>query len=102
MLIDRNFLTNKISNYQKHIKQKVNFIKVRNIENVNLNTTEYLLIDFRISSTVVDNNSIIINFIKHFYVVDNLKIKMLLNNNIFGFKQMILDIFKKQLIIESC
>lgn len=102
MLINCNFLTNEMLNYQKHVKQKVNFIKIRDIENINFNTIEYLLINFRILNTIVDDNLIIINFIKHFYVVDNLKIKILLSNNILEFEQIILNIFKKQLIIESC
>ena len=35
-----------------------------------------------------------INFTRHVYIVDNLKIKMFMNNNIFDLKKIIIDLNK--------
>ena len=75
---------------------------MRDIDDVNFIVVEYLFVDFRILNTVVDDTSIVINFIKHFYIVDNLKIKMLFNNNIFKLEQITLNIIKKKFIIKNC
>ena len=71
---------------------------MRNINDVNFIIVEYLFVNFRILNTIVDDTSIVIDFIKHFYIVDNLKIKILFNNNIFEFKQITLNIVKKNLL----
>ena len=101
-LIDRDFLTREISNYKKHVKTKNKAIKIRDIENTNFSIVKYLLIDFRISSTAIDDNSIIVTFIKHLYIVNNLKIKLLINNDILKSKQIVLNIIKKKTTINNC
>ena len=101
-LTNRDFLNQKMLDYEKLMKRRNNVIKIRNIENVNLNINEYLFVNFRIFEVAIDDNFVVINFIKHFYIVDNLKIKMLLDNDILKFEQMILNIFKKRIIIENC
>ena len=92
--IDRDYLTEKMSNYKTHVK-KINVIKVRDIDDVNLSIIECLSITFRISNTVVDDNFAIAIFIKHVYIVDDLKTKVLLNNDILESKQIVLNIVKK-------
>ena len=94
-LNDHNFLIKKILNYKKHVKTKNKTIKIRDIENINFNIVEYLSIDFRISNTTIDNSSIITTFIKYFYIINNLKTKLLINNNILKPKQIVLNIIKK-------
>ena len=91
-----------MSNYKKHVKQNFNVIKIRDIDDVNLIIIEYLSIIFRIFDVVLDDNSAIVIFIRSVYIVDDLKTKILLNNDIFESKQMILNIIKKKLIINNC
>ena len=43
-----------------------------------------------------------INFIRYVYIVDKLKIKMFINNNIFDSKKMIIDLNKQQMTIDNC
>ena len=91
-----------MSNYKKHMKQNVNVIKVRNIENASFIIIEYVSIIFRIFDVIVDDNFVIVIFIKNVYIVDDLKAKMLLNNDILKSKQIVLNIVKKKLIIDNC
>ena len=101
-LTNRDFLNQKMFDYEKLMKQRNNVIKIRNTDNVNFNINEYLFVNFRIFEITIDDNFVVINFIKHFYIVDDLKIKMLFDNDILKFEQMILNIFKKRVIIENC
>ena len=89
-------------NYKKHVKQSVNVIKVRDIEDANLIIIEYVSIIFCILDVIVDDNFVIVTFIKNVYIVDDLKTKMLLSNDILKSKQIILNIVKKKLIIDNC
>ena len=92
--IDRDYLTKKMLNYKKHVK-KINVIKIRDIDEVNLSTIECLSIIFRIFDTIADDSFVVVIFIKHVYIVDDLKTKILLNNDIFESKQIALNIVKK-------
>ena len=54
------------------------------------------------SNTFANKKSIIVNFIRYAYVVNNLKIKMFINNNIFDSKKMFVDLKNQKIIIENC
>ena len=62
---------------------------------------KYLLISFRIFEQIVDKSLIIASFICHVYIVEKLKIKIFIENNIFNSKLIIFDVDKNKLIIEN-
>ena len=92
--IDRAFLIKQIFNYRKHVKIKSKIIKIRDIKNFTFNNTKYIFIIFKIFNKSVDDESIMINFTRYVYIVDELKIKMFINNDIFDSKKMIIDLNK--------
>ena len=49
-----------------------------------------------------DKISIFIKFIKNIHVINNLKTNLLININIFGFENVIIDISKKKIIFIKC
>ena len=100
--INRTFLIEQIFNYRKHVKHKIDAVKIRNIENFTFNDTKYIFIIFEIFDKFVDDELIMISFTRHVYIVDNLKIKMLMNNDIFDSKKMIIDLNKQQMTIDNC
>ena len=100
--IDRTFLVEQIFNYRKHVKHKINAVKIRDIENFTFSSTKYISIIFEVFDKFVDGELIIINFTRHVYIVDNLKIKMFINNDILDSKKMIIDLNKQQMTIDSC
>ena len=69
-------------------------MKIRKINNVVLNITKYFFVNFRVSR-LMNNKSIVICFIRYVYVVDDLKTKLFLNNNIIDSKNIIFNIEKK-------
>ena len=77
------------------MKHKIDVVKIRNIENFTFNNTKYILIIFEIFDKFVDDKSIIINFIRYIYIVNNLKIKMFMNNDILDSKKIIINLNKK-------
>ena len=70
-------------------------MKIREINNVVLNITKIFFVNFRILK-LINNKLIVICFIRHVYVVDDLKTKLLLNNNIIDSKNIVLNIEKKK------
>ena len=101
-LVDRQFLVEVISDYERHMRQKVDAIKVRGIGDFTLISKDYLSISFRVSGTSINEKSVIVSFIRHVYVVNDLKIKMLMGNDIFDSKKMTIDLKNQKIIIESC
>ena len=53
---------------------------------------------FFIKEKITKNKLIMIKFIKNIYVVDNLKVNLLIKMNIFNSKKVIIDFFKKSII----
>ena len=49
-----------------------------------------------------DEISIFMKFIKNIHVMNNLKINLLINMNIFDFKDVIINILKKKIIFTKC
>ena len=100
--IDRAFLIEQIFNYRKHVKHKIDAVKIRDIENFTFSSTKYISIIFKIFDKFADDKSIMINFTRHVYIVDDLKLKMFISNNIFDSKKMIIDLNKKQITVDNC
>ena len=83
------------------MKQK-DAIKIRDIGDFTLISKDYLSLIFRVSSTSTDKKLIIVSFTRYTYVVNGLKIKMLMSNNIFDSKKMSVDLKNQKIIIENC
>ena len=99
-LIDRVFIIQEMSNYRNKVKYSEVFIKIRDINNVILIINEYMLLEFKIFDNVNDK-SIIAIFTKRVYLVNNLKVKILIDNNILNIKKIILNLNKELMIINS-
>lgn len=56
-------------------------MKIRELNDVILNTTKHLFLDFRVFKQVNDSSTIIC-FTRHVYIIDELKTKISLENNI--------------------
>ena len=66
-------------------------LKIKNIKSLILIVNKYISTNFVILSEV-DNELIIICFIRNFYIINNFKINMLLNNNILKSKNIFIYI----------
>ena len=95
-LINRFFSIKEMFIYLKLIKQKSNVIKIRDIDDVIFNIKNYSSLIFRVSKLTFDEiTSIVVCFTRHVYIIDDLKIEILLNNDILKLKQIILNFDKK-------
>ena len=100
-LIDKTFLTTEVPDYKQRVKT-TNTIKVRNINDVLLNSTKHMSLNFSILDKAINESTIIACFTRHVYIINDLKVKLLIINDIIESKQIILDIKKKKLIIKNC
>ena len=57
---------------------------------------------FFIKKKTMKKKSIMIKFIKNIYVVDNLKINLLIKINILNSKKVVINFFKKSIIFIRC
>ena len=62
---------------------------------------KYLFVEFKIFDEV-NNKSTIVNFIKNVNIINKLKAKMFLNNNIIKSKNIILNVNKNIITINNC
>ena len=83
------------------IKQKIDFIRIREIDNIVLDSKKYFFVKFRIFDKINDKLTIV-NFIKNINIVNELKAKMFLNNNIIKSKNIMLNVDKNIATINSC
>ena len=88
--------------YQTRVQKKTNVLRVRNIDDALLNTTEHLFFIFRISEKTIDDFAAIACFIRHVYIVDELKTKMLIINDILESKLIVSNVDKEKLTIDNC
>ena len=77
------------------------YYSIFDISNAILNSKKYLLIEFKVFNELNDKSTIVI-FIKNVNIINKLKIKMLLNNNIFESKNIVFDIDKNIATINNC
>ena len=76
-------------------------IKIRELNDVMLSTTKHLFFNFRVFEQINDSSTIIY-FTRHIYIVDELKTKLLLNNDIIDSKHIVFDVEKKKNSIDNC
>ena len=100
IMIDRQFLINKKSNYVADV-MKINSMKINEIDLVSLFISKKIALNFIIFEKT-DDDSIKVSFTRYVYIIDDLKIKLLINNDIFESKNMMFHINKSKLTIKSC
>ena len=71
------------------------------MNNVVLDSKKYFFVKFKIFDKVNDKLTII-NFIKNVNIINKLKAKMLLNNNIIKLKNIIFNVNKNIITINNC
>ena len=99
--VNRQCLIVQRSNYVVHVLRKSKFLKINEINAVFLFINEYISLNFVIFNNLNDK-AVKICFIKHFYIVNNFKINILLNNNIFELKNMFVHVDKKNFFVDNC
>ena len=98
LIIDRTCLIFQRSNYVCHVLLKSKSLKIKNINSSMLIIDEYFSINFIIFEKINDT-SITICFIRFFYIVNNLKINILFDNDILKSKNIVIHVDKKKFII---
>ena len=98
---DRSFLAEEIPDYQKLVKQSTDPIRVRGIGNAVLDSKEYLPVEFRIPGEV-NGKPAVASFTRNVNIVDGLKAKMLLGNDIIGPEDIVPNVGKGIATIGSC
>ena len=101
-LIDKIFLSHEVSDYVTQLRQALQSLKVREIDDVSMKTAIYISLKFRISGTDVNGKSTIDIFTRRVYVVKSLKTKILLSNDILEPEKMSIDVNKRILTMNSC
>ena len=98
-IIDRRFLSIKTSDYIiKHISMSV---KIRDINDVMMLSSEYIFIKFIIHGTL--NKKLIIDKLRRqMHIINDLKVNMLIKFNIFDSEKIMLNYVIEQLTINSC
>ena len=99
-MIDRSYLTSKHSDYAKNVIH-IDIMKINDIESSSFFIFERISIEFFISEKV-DDKSVVARFIRHVYIMKKLKTKLLLDNDILNFENMIFHLEKEKLAIDSC
>jgi len=98
-LIDRKFLKNLALNF--FIKKIQTFIFVCDINIARHLIDNYLVLNIYIKDYICDKK-FVAHICRKIYIVNNLKIKLLLNINIIIFKQIIVNFDIKQFTLNSC
>ena len=80
---------------------KIKSLKIKNIKLFTLNTNKYILINFVIFDEINDKSTIVY-FIRYFYIVNNFKVNILFNNNIFNLKNVVVHVNQQKFIIDNC
>ena len=81
--------------------RKKKSLKINDIDFVVMKINEYIFINFTISNEM-NEKSINVTFIRHIYIVKNLKTNIFLNNDILKSKNIVFHVDKKKIIIENC
>ena len=100
-LDDREFIAKQISNYVDRIVRRSKVLKINDIEFTTIIINECISIDFFISSEVNDKLATAC-FIRYVYLMNDLKINILLDNDILKSKNIVFHVKKEKLIINNC
>jgi len=100
-VIDRKFLFNKTSYYV--IKNSTQSIRVRGIEDAMVSLFEYIFLKLSLLGKLDASGKIVVEKIRrHVHVVDNLKANFLIESDILGPEQIIVDYKREILYVDSC
>ena len=77
-------------------------LRVRRVRLNHHETSEYITQKIYLPVTNNDDNSILIYLYRELYIINNLRAKILIRNNIIGPKNIIIDVVNKQARIKSC
>ena len=81
--------------------RKSKFLKINDIKSTKLFTSEYIVINFIILDEF-NNKTINARFTRFVYIVENFKVNILFNNNIFDLKNIVVYINKQKFIVNNC
>ncbi len=98
-VINRKFLLAQFFN--TIIKYTSQFVRIRDIENIYFLLLKYTILELLIND-IFDSNLICEKLQRQIYIINNLKINLLLNLDILDSQKMHLDYKYKRLIIDSC
>ena len=100
-MIDKQSLIFQRSNYQKHVLRKSKSLKINDINSSSLFINEYITINFVIFNEI-DETSIKVCFTRYVHIINNLKINIFLNNDIFDSKNIVIHVDKQKIIVDNC
>ena len=76
-------------------------LKIRKIESSQHKTSEYIITLYYFSGINNQRNKVFIYIKRKIHVVDDLRVKMLINNDFIKFKKIIINVFKKKIYITN-
>ena len=98
-LINRQFLNILLHDDIHHIFISV---KIREINVHEHDSFEWLKLNFYIDDKLVDDTKIIVHFKKKVHIVDDLRVKLFINNDIFEFELISIHLKWREFIINNC
>ena len=86
------------------IRQLITFLFVKNIKNAIYNFNKYIVVNLFVNNYIKKKKkqSIIDRFSIKIYIVDNFKINLLLNNNVFEVQRTLININNQIIILINC
>ncbi len=101
-LSDREFIESITSNFATKIRKLTSSILIRDIENKIHNSDEYILMNDFIKETLWNDTSAIAFFQREVYLMNDFKIKMLIDVDILSSKRIQINLNDRILQINSC
>ena len=84
------------------IKKILSYLRVKGLDSIMHNIDEYVLILMYLLGLKRDNNKALTCIMREIYLINNLKINLLIRNNIIELKKIILNVSKNEARIDSC
>ena len=100
-MIDKQILIFQRSNYQKHVLRKSKSLKINDINSSSLFINEYIAMNFVIFDEI-DEASTKVCFTRYVHIINNFKINIFLNNDIFDSKDIVIHVDKQKFIVDNC
>ncbi len=101
-LKDREFIKSITSNFATKVRKLAFSISIRDIENKIHNLNEYILMNDFIKETLSNNTSAVAFLQRKVYLMNDLKMKMLIDIDILSSKRIQLNLNARILQIDSC
>ena len=76
-------------------------LKIRGVDAIKHETIEYIIANLYFSKTNFQKNKILVYLRRKIYIVNDFRIKLLINNNIINFENIIVNVIKKNVFIKS-